>query len=152
MVPEGASHPPHAKGYAMPTCTPCKTDFTRFMMVRHLARKHRMDECRLCEGSVRTFQVTPLGATLDYCSGACVAEVIRRGLCFKCLRSHASTLGAYFCLSCVPVAQFNLTAPGSQRSGDILDALKRANWLPRVYLRANADAWKLSYIRREHVA
>lgn len=111
-----------------------------------------MDECRLCEGPVRTFQVTPLGASLDFCSGACVAQVLRRGLCFICLRSHASALGVYFCLVCVPVPQYSLPTAGTRRSGDVLEAMNRANWLPKIYARSSADAWKLSYIRKEHVA
>src|SRR5262245_26663327 len=77
-------------------CEECDLEFTRLTLSRHLAQNHRLDSCRLCSKPVLTYQVTPLGATLDFCSGACVAEVRRRRLCFKCLAAYTAVIEAYF--------------------------------------------------------
>ncbi len=130
----------------MLTCDPCNTEFTHFMMARHLAQDHRLDLCRVCDGPVRSFQVTPLGATLDFCSGACIAELIRKRLCLKCLRTHTPSWETYFCEGCIPKPHFKNSV------GGILAAIQGAARLPAVYARSSRDAWKLVYVRRDDVA
>jgi len=131
-------------------CEPCNLQFTRLTLERHLAQDHRLDPCRICSKPVLTYQVTPLGASLDFCSGACVAEVRHRRLCFKCLLAYTTVLESYFCRACTQQLGLRI----SQFAGVVRTeiAMNQARWLPSVYQRNDPNAWKLLYIRKEDVA
>ncbi len=106
--------------------------------------------CRLCSKPVLTFQVTPLGATLDFCSGSCVAEVRNRRLCFVCLKDPTPDLESYYCVPCSrPLGKRSTRVYGLKRTETAID---QARWLPQVYERYDPNAWKLRYLRKEDVA